>query len=106
MAGYDLYVSARSGDYRVYPDGRIFMENIEPLNMLYDSRVAAHQLFDLAARHVQETEEKIAKSMRHWWKDREIDFKKSSTGWTVNYETGELSPPSEPAKPEPEAENA
>lgn len=101
MAGYDVYVSARSGNYRVYPDGRIFMEDLEPFNMLSDRKAAAHELFNLAARHVQEAEETIARSIRHFWENREIDLKKSCKGWTMNWETGELSPPV-PAEPEPD----
>ena len=93
MTGYDLYISARSGGYRVYPDGRIFMENLEPFNVLSDRKAAVRELFDLAARHVQETEETIARSIRQFWADREIDLKKSCKGWAMNWETGELSPP-------------
>ena len=98
MTGYDCYVSARSGDYRVYPDGRIFMESLEPLNMLLDRKTAARELFELAARHVQQTEEAIAKAMRQWWKDREIDLKKSIEGWSIDHKTGELRPPEEAAQ--------
>ena len=107
MTGYDLYISARSGDYRVYPDGRIFMENLEPFNMLSDRKIAALELFDLAAKHVQEVEETIARSIRQWWKDREVDLKKSCEGWSVDHKTGELSPPTAPEteKPKPEETN-
>ena len=99
MADHDLYISARSGGYRVYPDGRIFMDNLEPIHMLTDRKRAARELFDLAARHVQESEEGVARSMRQWWENREVDFKKSCDGWSVDHKTGELIPP---ATPEPE----
>ena len=90
MRGYTSYVSSRSGRYRVYPDGRIFIEDTEPLKILNDRRQAARELFNLARLHVQEVEEQIEKSRRKWWENREIDFQSPMDDWQLDIKSGEL----------------
>ena len=91
MTGYDCYTSSRWGEYRVYPDGKIDIGNPERLRLLSDQRVAAKQLFDFAAAHVQEVEEKIAKSMRDFWDNFRKDRGSDTDEWSINMVTGELS---------------
>ena len=90
FSDYDLYRSSKWGEYRVYPDGRIFYGDMESIRQMRDMRHAAKQLFDYAAAHVQEIEERCQKQSRQWWEARKADFGENLEGWILNYETGEM----------------
>ena len=102
MGKYDLYRGCAGGEYRVYPDGRIVIEDMERFRAGADRERAARTILAAAIEHAQKIEEEAAKVSRRFWEEffaaRGVKYE---VGWSLDAATGEVAfTPPAPTEPD------